>query len=110
MAQTDQTESSATIQDGLKQYTAEGYTGQFRTTREGKLHCLACDKKYDPAEVHLDRVCRVEGTSDPSDEVIVAALLCPCGNKGTEVFTYGPNADPMEAEALRTMEDTRDAT
>ena len=101
------TESSATIQDGLKQFTARGYTGQFRTTKDGLIHCFGCERDLDPTTIRLDELCRVEGASDPSDEVLVAAMTCSCGSKGTEVFTYGPNADPMEADALRALEDGR---
>lgn len=100
-------ESSATIQDGLGVFASKGYSGQFRTTADGLLRCIACGEDLDPHEVRLDAVCRVEGASDPADQVVVAALTCPSGHKGTEVFTYGPGADPMEADALRALEDGR---
>jgi hypothetical protein len=40
---------------------------------------------------------------------VVAAIICPhCGQKGTLVMHYGPEATPEEDEVLRDLEDRRE--
>jgi hypothetical protein len=59
--------------------------------------------------MELNEILRIEGASDPDDEVAVVAMTCPsCGCKGTLVLKYGSEATPEESDVLRALEDRRD--
>ena len=47
---------------------------------------------------------RLEGASDPADQLIVVPLACPvCGARGTFVAHYGPEASLEEADVLAVL-------
>jgi hypothetical protein len=90
------------LTDGLER---DGYAGQFVPEAGGVLRCLACGYRFAAKEIAPDRLCRVEGASDPADMAAVAALTCPrCHTKGTVVLKYGPDTDPDSADVLAQLE------
>ena len=59
----------------------------------------------------FDRLCRLEGVSDPDDMLAAAALRCPnCGALGTVLLNYGPEAPIDDAEVLLALADERGTT
>ncbi|MEA3203976.1 MAG: hypothetical protein QOI63_1656 [Thermoplasmata archaeon] len=99
-----------TLQGVLERYTQEGFTGQFGARQAGQLRCFTCGNDLDPAKARLHALHRLEGASDPGDEMAVAALECPrCGAKGTIAMSYGPSASIEDALVLKAMTDTRRA-
>jgi hypothetical protein len=96
-----------TIADALKDLEAEGYTGQFLVRSPRTIECTTCHESRQPAQVSLDRTSRIEGESDPADEAVVAGLTCPCGAKGTMVFTYGSAGSPEEEAVFSALTDGR---
>lgn len=101
-------EEESTIMDALRALERDGFTGQFAARNNARVECLQCHKKAAAAEVPLQGAHRVEGTSDPDDEVLVAALACPhCGAHGTVVLKYGPTAPIEDLEVLAGLRDER---
>jgi hypothetical protein len=85
-----------------------GYTGDLFVTSEGQLRCGACHDDIDPAGFQLDELRRVEGASDPGDMAAVLGITCPhCGQRGTAVVRYGPEAEPQDSAVLLALEDHR---
>lgn len=97
-----------TIADALREFEARGYIGQFAVREGGVVECTRCSTRHAPRELELESMRRIEGVSDPADMSFVGALQCPrCGNQGTAVLGYGPNADPAHGEVLRELRDHR---
>jgi hypothetical protein len=100
--------SEETLQKVLERYGREGFVGQFGSRPAGQLRCFSCNEDLDPAQVKLHALHRLEGASDPSDEVAVAALECPnCRSKGTIALGYGPLASMEDAIVLKALRDRR---
>ncbi|HUR64231.1 MAG TPA: hypothetical protein VM241_07095 [Candidatus Thermoplasmatota archaeon] len=100
--------SEETLQKVLERYNREGFTGQFGSRPGGQLRCFTCNEDLDPAKVALHALHRLEGASDPSDEVAVAALECPrCSARGTVALGYGPLASKEDAIVLKALHDSR---
>ena len=91
----------------LAQLVADGYDADLYA-RDGMLMCRDCDEAIDPSTVVIDRVERLEGDSDPDEEVAVFALSeGPCGRKGTYTVVYGPNVPAADAAIERKLRDAR---
>lgn len=104
-------DSSTSILEALQLYEKDGFSGQFRVTDDATVECLSCRQAKRPEDFDFLRACRIEGTSDPDDEAIVLALVCPaCAAKGTLVVPYGPEAPQADAEVLKRLHDARTAS
>lgn len=81
-----------------------GYGGQFDVDDDtGACRCAACGVVSSPDDVQADSVQRLEGASDPAEMSAVLEVTCPaCGQRGTVVCRYGPEASAGEATLLRT--------
>lgn len=88
----------------LRDAEARGYGGQFDVDDEtGACACVACGAVSSPGDVQAGSVQRLEGASDPADMSAVLELTCPaCGQQGTVVCRFGPEASAGEATLLRT--------
>jgi DNA-directed RNA polymerase subunit RPC12/RpoP len=99
---------STTLVSLLGALAGAGYTGDFFVTAEGLLRCGTCRADVEPAGLELDELRRIEGASDPSDMAAVLGITCPhCGQRGTAIVRYGPEAEPQESEMLLALEDHR---
>jgi len=95
-----------TLLEAIRSLEAAGYTAQMAAD-EGGVRCFPCGGVSPPAEVHVDRLCRIEGASDPDDMVVVVAVRCPrCDARGTLALKYGPGATPEE-EGILTLLSSR---
>lgn len=95
----------------LARYEEKGFTGQFSSRAGGLVHCHACGAEEPAEQVPLEALHRIEGESDPEDELLVAALECPnCGGQGTLVAGFGPAGSPEDAEVVRNLMDDRDSS
>ena len=97
-----------TMHEAVAAFEAEGFHGQFGSRAGGRIICFTCRRTYEPGEIELVHVHRFEGTSDPAEEVVVAALVCACGARGTGLFTYGPMGLADDAEVVRGLDDQRE--
>jgi len=101
---------NTTLLDVLERYNAGGFTGQFGVTDDAGLRCFTCRETIRPEEVELVSLRRMEGASDPADEIAIAALRCPkCGAPGTITLGYGPDSAVEEGELLLRLDDLRGA-
>lgn len=104
----EKSDAGATLRGAIADFEAQGYLGQFVSRPDAGVQCLSCRATMPAEHVHLHAICRIEGTSDPADEAIVAALECPgCEVKGTGVFMYGPEASPEDLAVVHDLHDER---
>jgi len=95
----------AEILDGLRR---SGYAGDFLVDEDGSVRCRVCGTSVGAERVPLDGLRRVEGASDPGDMAAVLAVRCrTCGEQGTAVVRYGPEAGPGDAALLLAIDDER---
>ena len=95
------------MRDALDRLVAAGYAADF-FARDGKLACAECDEVLDPGNVMIEEVVRLEGDSDPDEEVVVYALSQgPCGRRGTYTIVYGPDTPPEDAAVQAALQDAR---
>jgi len=99
--------SEMTLVEALDSLAADGFTGEFHVvaTDDGPMiRCGSCGALIRAADAEVVRLIRLEGESDPSEEVIVAGLRCSrCGALGTLVATYGPMADGADADVVAAL-------
>jgi hypothetical protein len=101
-------QDAQTLAETLRAFDGAGYTGQFRVLDRGRLQCLTCRQELEGNGVVIESLRRLEGASDPSDMLAVAALKCPpCGTPGTLVLNYGPDATLEESTLLVALQDGR---
>ena len=95
------------MRDALDRLVAEGYAADF-FARDGLLACRECDELLEPGHVMIEEVVRLEGDSDPDEEVVVYALSeGPCGRRGTFTIVYGPSTPPDDAAVEAALRDAR---
>lgn len=92
-----------TLVDILAQLRREGYTEDFNLQQ----HCLTCRNGATQVEhdaFHVDKFFRLEGNSDPSDEVVIYAISAPeHGLKGVLINAYGMYHEPLTDEMERAL-------
>jgi hypothetical protein len=97
-----------TVVDVLAELAERGYAATFWVTEDGQIRCGECRHTAEPASMQLTGLRRLEGASDPDDEVAVLALVCGhCGARGTSVVKYGPGSSEGELRVLAAVEDHR---
>ncbi|MGD9797051.1 MAG: hypothetical protein AB7O29_08510 [Acidimicrobiia bacterium] len=93
----------------LQGYAAAGWSADFVITPEGGVSCPTCGETSPADTVGFQSVRRLEGASDPGDEIAVVAATCPrCSARGALVVHYAADASPEEAAILRRLSDERD--
>ena len=96
-----------TVTEVIAALQADGYRSGF-DIRDGKLWCDNCGEPHETTLAVIERVERFEGPSDPDDEAIVFAMVCPkCKGRGTLVAGYGPTADPESLDVVAELIDRR---
>lgn len=89
---------------------ADGFTADFHVVAgpEPLVRCGSCGVTMAPTAIEVVRVLRIEGESDPADEIIVAGVCCvACGCRGVLVAGYGPMADPTDSDVVAALADAR---
>ena len=86
--------SPDTVTEAVALLCAEGYTADF-DQHGATMTCPVCHTSHTLDSGVVERFYRFEGPSDPGDEAIVLAVRCQtCGQRGTLVSAFGPDADP----------------
>ena len=100
---------AATLLDVLTEFQADGYTNDFFVADDdGHIVCMACQCVVAAPDLAIERSRRLEGASDPDDQMLVLAVACgDCGARGTLILRYGPEAGIGEAVVMRTLRDDR---
>lgn len=88
----------------LAELEDSGWVGQLQALAGGRIRCLTCREEFDASQVDADAVRRLEGASDPDDDVIVVPVVCPnCSTRAVLVAHYGPEASAEEADVVFAM-------
>ena len=91
--QTSAPSDNTTLTAVLDELTADGFTGSFVPRPGGQLLCTTCRETFAATELEPEQVRRLEGASDPDDEVVVVAAACPrCGAHASMTLGFGPTA------------------
>lgn len=89
------------LTEALRRLDERGFRASFSTRPDGRVACLTCDRARHADELPMLAFERVEGASDPADEILVAGLACPsCGARGTLVLPYGARIGGRSSEVL----------
>jgi len=100
----------SSLTDVLTEFATAGYKGSFSAHAPGHLECGACGKWHEPGDLQFEAMRRIEGVTDPDDELAVAALECgTCHMLGIVVLPYGTRAGPVAGRILRELKATRPA-
>lgn len=99
-----------TLSDVIRRLQADGYTGNWYATPEGKLRCNESGEELDPAEVHVDHVLRFEGQSDPGDMMILYALRTESGSKGLYSAAFNADTPPGDSRVITRLPAGHDGT
>jgi hypothetical protein len=97
-----------TLSAVLAGYVRDGYPLAFYVTDDG-LHCPD-GHLVETGAVTIHSLRRLEGASDPADEVSVAAIEVIDYGLGTVVLRHGHEASPAEVALLAMARDGRGAT
>jgi hypothetical protein len=100
-----------TLGAATARYERKGFTGQFGALPGGRVQCFTCQHASEAGDVAMLALHRLEGASDPGEEMAVAAVECPvCDARGTLTLVYGPMAPPEDSMVLARLADERGAT
>ena len=95
-----------TLIDAMARLEAAGFGADFHVVAgpEPLVKCGSCGVTMAPADIEVMRVLRLEGVSDPAEEVMVAGVRCvACGCLGVLVASYGPMADSADADVVAAL-------
>lgn len=99
---------SDTLADVMRHYERHGFPSRFAARPGGNVRCLSCRRDNPARWVKLLALHRLEGESDPGEEVVVAALECPaCEERGTLALSFGPSASIEDRLVLSLLDDHR---
>src|SRR5258706_2622160 len=95
-----------TLTSVLDAYRADGYEVEYAV--ENDVLVDAAGREINPAGVVVESMRRLEGASDPADNLVVAAITTRDGKeRGTVILRFGPEASEAEAFLLQASDDRR---
>jgi hypothetical protein len=106
----DDGNSEMTLLEAMASLEAAGFGADFHVVAgpEPLVKCGTCGVTTAPGAIEVLQVLRLEGESDPAEEVIVAGVRCvACGCRGVLVASYGPMADPADADVVAALANAR---
>ena len=84
---------NTTLTSVLDELVGEGFTSSFVSRPGGRLLCTTCRGTVSADDLVPEQVRRLEGASDPDDEIVVVAAPCPRGGAhGSTALGFGPTA------------------
>lgn len=96
--------ATETLTELCQRLHEEGYAGQCRAEAEG-LRFLPDAGVFAPADVRVDQVIRLEGSSVPSEQTVVFAVATPDGKQqATYCVCFGPETDPLDAAMMQELD------
>lgn len=104
MADTPSMPTDTPLLRTLGDLAAAGYPSQLIAKPDGAVRCASCGAVVAAGDLHVSRIVRLEGASDPADMLAVVAAVCPvCDDGGALVAGYGPEASREDDEVLRSL-------
>ena len=84
---------NTTLRSVIDELVNDGYSGSFIVRPDAQIECSACATTSSASDLEPDLMRRLEGASDPDDELLVVAAPCPaCGAKASVALGFGPSA------------------
>jgi hypothetical protein len=101
--------SGLTVLEAVAALRDRGFDTDFTVVRDGDATvACGCGVQVPATSIEVIEVLRVEGESDPADEVIVAGVWCAaCGARGVLVAGYGPMAERADADVVAALSRSR---
>ena len=97
-----------TLVEVIEGYRKEGFDSDFSALDGALIRCEACAAESDATEFVIRSLRRLEGASDPDDNLAVVATQCPnCQAEGTLILGYGPMASGADTDVATSMKDER---
>ncbi len=92
---------NTTLVEVLAALRRSGYEHSLTARDDGELSCSNCGQRTPPEQFDVDHERRLEGASDPADEMLVLAGTCEaCGERAVIVLGFGPTASPADEAVL----------
>ena len=108
LAQT-QVRPTDSLSEVVHRYERHGFPSQFAVRPGGNVRCLAGHRDPPARGVPRRAWHRLEGASEPGDEVAVAAVECPaCEERGTLARSFGSVAPIEDKLVLELLDDRRE--
>lgn len=95
---------NTTLLEVLDALRGQGFSGSLSAEPGGTIKCSTCGRSMptETFEPMIER--RLEGASDPADELLVLAGRCgSCRAGGVLLLGYGPEASAADAEVLEQL-------
>jgi hypothetical protein len=95
---------ATSIREVLDAFERHGFTVQMAARGDGEIECFSCHRRFDATDAEIYELRRLEGASDPDDELAIAAVRCyHCHALGTLVLTFGPSAPEEDQLVLERL-------
>ena len=105
LTETPIAQDAETLTEVLRDIEGAGYTESVRVGSNGVVTCLACKLSAAAESFGVDILRRLEGVSDPDDELVAVGTRCPnCGAHAAVVLGYGPNASMDDTFVLQSLQ------
>lgn len=95
--------SMETVVEAMRRLRASGYIHELEASDNGQLRCGTCGSFTDPENVSIAETIRFEGQSNPDDQAILMAIVCPGGCLGQYSAAFGPTTAAIDAEVLQRL-------
>ncbi|MGI8756677.1 MAG: hypothetical protein ACR2MB_12630 [Acidimicrobiales bacterium] len=92
-----------TLTEAMQRLRAKGFVHDLRASQGGQLRCGTCGSFSDPESVAIAETIRFEGDSNPDDEAILIAVVCPGGCLAQFSAAFGPTAAALDTEVLQRL-------
>ncbi len=92
-----------TLTEAIERLGGRGFKLSLRA-RGGVLQVVETGASHEPEALAIDEIVRFEGESDPSEALVLFALLGSDGAPlGTYVALYGPATSPEDADVIHRL-------
>lgn len=95
--------SMETVIEAMRRLRASGYIHELQASDSGQLRCGTCGSFTDPENVSIAETIRFEGQSNPDDQAILMAIVCPGGCLGQYSAAFGSTAAAFDTEVLQRL-------
>lgn len=96
-------EPMETLTEAMQRLRADGFVHDLQAAFGGQLRCGTCGSLSDPELLAIAETIRFEGDSNPDDEAILIAIICPSGCLGQFSSAFGPTASALDTEVLQRL-------
>lgn len=96
-------EPMETLTQAMQRLRGNGFVHDLQATLGGQLRCGTCGSLSDPESATIAETIRFEGDSNPDDEAILIAIVCPGGCLGQFSSAFGPTASAPDTEVLQRL-------